>query len=100
MKLLNTYEDRDEAEAAALKIPDPKRLASERDSTQVIYNLFGEPTWSNFYKQGMFNLDKLKAIVAKKQAGEEYDQQRHKEIIAMLEYAAKSFDLAIPEHWR
>tara|TARA_R110001583_G_scaffold66746_3_gene191496 strand:+ start:25452 stop:25757 length:306 start_codon:yes stop_codon:yes gene_type:complete len=99
MKLLNTYEDRDEAEAAADKLPDPKRLASERDSTQVIYNLFGEATWSNFYKLGMFNLHQLKEIVAKKQAGEAYDQKRHQEIMAMLGYAAKSFDLVIPEHW-
>lgn len=100
MKLLNTYEDREEAEAAALKIPDPKRLASERDSTQVIYNLFGEPTWNSFYKLGMFNLTQLKEIVTKKQAGEAYDQKQHQEIIAMLEYAAKSFDLVIPDHWR
>lgn len=35
MKLLNTYEDREEAEAAALKITGEKRLASERDSTVV-----------------------------------------------------------------
>ncbi|WP_243748841.1 hypothetical protein [Pseudomaricurvus alcaniphilus] len=66
----------------------------------MIYNLFGEPTWSNFYKLGVFNLDQLKEIVAKKQAGEEYHQQWHNEITAMLEYAAKSFDLAIPEYWR
>tara|TARA_R110002096_G_scaffold413933_2_gene614900 strand:- start:356 stop:637 length:282 start_codon:yes stop_codon:yes gene_type:complete len=51
-------------------------------------------------KLGMFNLSQLKEIVAKKQAGEAYDQKQHQEIIAMLEYAAKSFDLAIPEHWR
>ena len=47
MKLLNTYEDREEAEAAERKITGEKRLASERDSTEVIYNLFGEPTWGN-----------------------------------------------------
>jgi hypothetical protein len=37
MKLLNTYEDRDEAEAAADKLTGEKRLASERDATVVIY---------------------------------------------------------------
>ena len=42
MKLLNTYDDRDEAEAAAERITGEKRLASERDSTVVIYNLFDE----------------------------------------------------------
>lgn len=45
MKLLNTFDDRDEAEAAAERITGEKRLASERDSTVVIYNLFGMPTW-------------------------------------------------------
>ena len=50
MKLLATYEDKDEAEIALTKISGEKRLASERDSTVVIYNLFGEPTWGNFYK--------------------------------------------------
>tara|TARA_R110001583_G_scaffold151136_2_gene303078 strand:+ start:2511 stop:2813 length:303 start_codon:yes stop_codon:yes gene_type:complete len=99
MKLLNTYEDREEAEAAVLKILEPKRLASERDSTQVIYNLFGEATWGNFYKLDMFHLPQLKEIVGKKQAGEPYDQKRHQEILAMLQYAAKSFELVIPEHW-
>lgn len=43
MKLLNTYEDRDEAEEAAAKLTGDKRLASERDATVVIYNLFGIP---------------------------------------------------------
>lgn len=43
MKLLNTYDDRDEAEAAAEKLVGEKRLASERDATLVIYNLFGIP---------------------------------------------------------
>ena len=50
MKLLNTYEDKDEAENALTKISGEKRLASERDSTIVIYNLFGTPSWGNFYK--------------------------------------------------
>lgn len=45
MKLLNTYDDRDEAEAAAEKLSGEKRLASERDATVVIYNLFGIPSW-------------------------------------------------------
>ena len=99
MKLLNTYEDRDEAEEAEKKILGKKRLASERDDTQIIYNLFGEPTWSNFYKLGMFNLPLLKEIVAQKQSGHPYDQVKHSEIVDMLGYAANSFDLKIPEHW-
>jgi hypothetical protein len=39
MKLLNTYDDRDEAEKAESLITGEKRLASERDGTEVIYNL-------------------------------------------------------------
>lgn len=44
MKQLNTYENRDEAEKAISLITDEKRLASERDGTEVIYNLLGEAT--------------------------------------------------------
>ena len=99
MKLLNTYEDKNEAEAAEQKITGQKRLASERDSTEVIYNLFGLPSWNNFYKLGMFNLPQLKQIVDLKQSGQPYDNEKHKEIISMLRYAAKSFDLKIPAHW-
>ena len=54
MKLLNAYEDRDEAENAEKLITGEKRLASERDGTEVIYNLFGQPSWNNFFKLGMF----------------------------------------------
>jgi len=78
MKLLNTYEDRDEAESAEQKIVGQKRLASERDSTEVIYNLFGQPSWGNFYKLGMFNLPLLKQIVDKKQLGQPYDKESTK----------------------
>lgn len=99
MKLLNTYEDRDEAEAAAQIITGEKRLASERDATETIYNLFGQPTWGNFYKLGMFNLPQLKEIVDKKQAGQPYDEAKHKEILNMLRYAANSFEIEIPNHW-
>ena len=96
-----TYEadDRDEAEKAISLVTGEKRLASERDSTEVIYNLFGEATWGNFYKLDMFNLTELQKLVELKSKNLPYDQSRHKEIISMLRYAAKSFDLQIPEHW-
>ncbi len=55
MKLLNTYDDRDEAEEAAEKLTGDKRLASERDASVVIYNLFGIPSWGNFHRLGMYN---------------------------------------------
>jgi hypothetical protein len=99
MKLLNAYEDKDEAELALTKISGEKRLASERDSTEVVYNLFGRPSWTNFYKLGMFNLPLLKQIVEQKKNGQPYDEKKHREIISMLKYAANSFDLSVPKHW-
>jgi hypothetical protein len=99
MKLLNTYEDKDEAEAAELKITGKKRLASERDGNQVIYNLFGDATWNNFYNIDLFNLTELKYIVSQKNSGQPYDKTKHQEIIKMLGYAASIFELKIPEHW-
>ena len=99
MRLLHTYDDKDEAEAAAHKITGQKRLASERDSNQVIYNLFGDASWSNFYKLGLFNLRELKEIIDKKQSGRDYNIKRHQQIISMLKYSAQSFELVIPDHW-
>lgn len=100
MKQLNTYDTKEEGEAALSKIDEPKRLASERDSTEVIYNLFGTPSWGNFYKLGMFNLVELKAIVQQKQNGQSYDEKKHREIITMLQYVANNFSLTIPSHWK
>lgn len=99
MKLLNTYENKDEAEEALSKISGEKRLASERDSTVIIYNLFGQPSWGNFYKLGMFNLPELQQILERQKAGKEVDQIRYQEIVSMLHYAEKTFELTIPEHW-
>lgn len=99
MVLLNTYEDNDEAEEAVSVIVGMKRLASERDGTEVIYNLFGIPSWSNFYKLGMFNLTELQTLVEQKNNNLPYDQARYSEIISMLKYAAKTFELQIPKHW-
>ncbi|WP_257575414.1 hypothetical protein [Vibrio parahaemolyticus] len=39
MKQLNTYDTKEEGEAALAKIDEPKRLASERDSTETIIQL-------------------------------------------------------------
>lgn len=63
MKLLNTYDDRDDAEEAAEKLTGDKRLASERDATVVIYNLFGIPSWGNFHRLGMYNQGELKTLL-------------------------------------
>jgi hypothetical protein len=99
MKLLNTYEDRDQAEEDLTKIIGSKRLASERDDTSTIYNLFGEPTWRNFYNLNMFNLKELETLLAKKTNLTVIEFERYKEIIKMLEYVSTSYGLMIPSHW-
>ncbi|UAY66755.1 hypothetical protein K9O83_02665 [Enterobacter bugandensis] len=99
MKLLNTYENKDEAEEALSKISGEKRLASERDGTVTIYNLFGQSTWANFYKLDLFNLTELKGILELRKVGQPFDQKRYEEILVTLHYVARSFDLSIPEHW-
>ncbi|MGH2422681.1 hypothetical protein ACRCF9_19495 [Pseudomonas canadensis] len=99
MKLLNTYDDRDEAEAAAEKITGEKRLASERDSTVVIYNLFGMPSWGNFHRLGMYNLIELKDLLNRRANWQPADQLRHSEILATLRIVAKNFQAEIPSHW-
>lgn len=99
MKLLNTYEDRDEAEAAADKLTGEKRLASERDATVVIYNLFGIPSWGNFHRLGMYNLGELKSLLDRRDGWQPDDQARHTEILATLKTVAKNYSLEIPHHW-
>ncbi|MFK4233542.1 hypothetical protein [Pseudomonas guariconensis] len=100
MKLLNTYEDRDEAEAAAEKLSGDKRLASERDSTVVIYNLFGMPTWGNFHRLGMYNLSELKILLNKRNSWQATEQSRHVEILSTLKIVAKNYNIEIPSHWQ
>lgn len=99
MKLLNTYEERDEAEAAAGRITGAKRLASERDATVVIYNLFGAPTWANFYRLGMYNLEELRGLLDNRQRWRQEEKTRHAEIMEALRVVAKNFQIEIPEHW-
>lgn len=99
MKLLNTYDDRDEAEAAADKLTGEKRLASERDATVVIYNLFGIPSWGNFHRLGMYNLDELKSLLERRANWNAADQARHSEIIATLITVAKNYAIDLPAHW-
>lgn len=99
MKLLNTYEDRDDAEEAAEKLSGPMRLASERDSTVVIYNLFGTPSWGNFHRLGMYNLSELRPLLDRRNNWQPADKSRHELIIASLQTVAKNNDLEIPAHW-
>ncbi|WP_430311117.1 hypothetical protein [Pseudomonas sp. PONIH3] len=99
MKLINTYDERDEAEDAAEKLTGDKRLASERDGTVVIYNLFGTPTWGNFHRLGMYNLNELKILIEQRVNWSPTQQARHAEIVAALGPVAKNYGMKIPPHW-
>jgi hypothetical protein len=99
MKLLNTYDDRDEAQDAAEKLNGEKRLASERDGTVVIYNLFGIPSWGNFLRLGMYNLDELKTLLDRRDSWQSAHKARHAEITATLHAVAKNYGVDIPKHW-
>lgn len=99
MKLLNTYDDHDEAKEAAEKLAGDKRLASERDATVVIYNLFGIPSWGNFHRLGMYNLGELKLLLDRRATWQPADQARHAEIIATLKTVAKNYGIEVPGHW-
>jgi len=99
MHLLKTYDDQDDAEAAENLLTGAKRLASDRDDNEVIYRLFGEPAWNNFFKLGMYDLQELKTLVDAKKNGEPYDPERHQAILSGLNFPAKTYSLAIPEHW-
>ncbi|MDH0442994.1 hypothetical protein N7388_04730 [Stutzerimonas stutzeri] len=100
MKLLNTYDDRDKAEEAAEKLTGEKRLASERDATVVIYNLFGIPSWGNFHRLGMYNLGELKSLLDRRETWHPTDRARHAAIIATLNIVAKNYGVEIPAHWQ
>lgn len=99
MKLLDTYDDRDEAEAAAEKLSGEKRIASERDATVVIYNLFGIPSWGNFHRLGMYNLGELEGLLEHRASWQSVDQARHTAIIATLQTVAKNYGIKVPGHW-
>jgi hypothetical protein len=100
MKIINIYDSKDEAEAAKSKIKCDSKIVSDREDNHVIYKLFAIPSWNVFYQLEMFNLPELQRIVEAKKVGNSYDEARHKEILSMLDYSAKSFDLEIPKHWR
>lgn len=89
MQLLKTYEDQQEAEAAEKLLAGTKRLASDRDDNEVIYRLFGEPTWSNLYKLNMYGLPELKKLVEAKKAGGPYDPGRHQAIFGWSQFSGQ-----------
>jgi hypothetical protein len=99
MKLLNTYEERDEAEDAERHLVGDKRLASERDATVVIYNLFGNPSWGNFHRLGMYSLVELQALLVCRDSWSSADRVRHQKILSTLTTVAKNHGISIPQHW-
>ncbi len=99
MKLLNTYEDRDEAEDAERRLVGGKRLASERDATVVIYNLFGCPSWGNFHRLGMYRLVELQELLRRRDVWGAADRDKHQEILSTLASVAKNYGISVPLHW-
>jgi hypothetical protein len=99
MKLLATFDDKDDADDAAIKLLGEKRLASERDGTVVIYNLFGEPNWGNFLRLGQYNLGELKSLLSRREEWDNNDIKRHGEIVSFLYSVAKIHGIVIPPHW-
>ena len=99
MELLAVYEDQDEAEDAKGKISGAHRLASDRDDNQVVWRLFGDATWGNFYALGMYELPKLKVLVDARKVGEDYDESEHERIVMNLGSVVNTYGLRIPGHW-
>lgn len=99
MQHLHTFETEEEAEENLSKLSGPKRLASDRDGTEVIYKVFGELTWRNLYALGLHNLPELKIILSQRDSGSAYDKDRHREIIATLKNISRVQGLTIPAHW-
>lgn len=100
MQLLASFDNQEDGEAAEAKVAGKKRLASERDSNVVVWNLFGDPTWSNFFKLGMYDLPELKQLIDAKKAGGTYDPGRHQQIIDSLGFVCSTYGLQIPPHWK
>jgi hypothetical protein len=99
MVLLYTFDNRCEAEAALSKIKGQKRLASERDATETVFNLFGEPTWGNFYRLKLFNLDELETLLSKKSMNLPYDRLRYSDLLNTLNNVARTYGIDLPTHW-
>jgi hypothetical protein len=99
MKLLYTYESKDDGDIALRKIVGDKRLASERDDTATVYNLFGIPSWGNFYRLELFNLVEFKEIMAARLAGLAHDEAKRNQFILTLQQVSRQYEIEIPRHW-
>ncbi|POD24211.1 hypothetical protein SAMN04490192_1323 [Pseudomonas lundensis] len=100
MHLLNTYDTKDDADDAAVTLKGSLRVASERDDTTTIYNLFGEATWANLYSLKMYNLVKLKDLLGRRSQWTDSELEEHGHILQGLETVAKKYQLTIPSHWK
>lgn len=100
MNLIYIYESKDEADSAKAKLTCENKIVSDREDNQVIYKLFAQASWSVLYQLDMFNLKELQSLIADRKNNQSFNSTRHAEIIRMLEYPAKSFDLIIPKHWK
>ena len=99
MRLLYTYDDQESGEEALEKLTGQRRLATERDAGVTVYQLFGEPTWGNLYRLGLYDLEELKLLLERREAGEGYDRARHEQLLMTLRYVSRSLGLEVPAHW-
>lgn len=95
MVLINTYENQYDAELALSRLNGVKRLASERDDNEVVYNLFGDATWTNLHAINLFRLNDLKLLIN----GGYFEPEEILAISAAVKMAARIFSLKIPCHW-
>lgn len=100
MHLLNTYDTKDDVDDAAAVLKGPLRVASERDDTSTIYNLFGEATWANLYSLRMYDLMRLKDLLGRRSQWSESERAEHVQILQGLERVSKKYQLTIPPHWK
>jgi len=100
MHLLNSYDTKDDADDAAAVLKGPLRVASERDDTTTIYNLFGEATWANLYNLKMYDLVELRGLLGRRSQWTESENAQHSQILQGLERVATKYQLSIPSHWK
>nr|BCU00022.1 hypothetical protein [uncultured bacterium] len=100
MHLLNTYDSKDEADEAVALLKGRTRIASERDDTTIIYNLFAEATWANLHKLKMYSLLELKNLLINRDIWTDKDTKRHQEILQGLERVSKKYSIDLPSHWK
>lgn len=99
MHLLNTYDCKDDADEAATLIKGPVRVASERDDTSTVYNLFADASWKNLYSLGMYDLKVLKRLLETRESWGDREKNQHIDIMQGLERVCRKYELRLPSHW-